>query len=323
MNKAQDKYCFLHLPLFKSCIGDFSLTASDLYTFVLLHRLRGGEDFIISSYKEIAELSKYSYPSTIRSIENLQKNKYLKIEKGKGWDKKIILRISKYKEDSEEFDNESGYLKFTYAFFDYFLSEDELIGNKSATRTALRLFYEVICSPLKSDTLEKSEKKVKYYNSANGKFKELYTSLSNMCGCSVRSIERSIRILRKKTNVLCFFRSKRKNGISYFFRGKYTKKPDEYINFFRDNFCFDKLLKYKLKDKKLKFDKKVKKDISYLYTQYRHKFDTPDIKWCEYIISKGIENSLSKKSKDDNITAPGVHAELINYLNTNVIGFNK
>lgn len=281
--------------IFKKYISDPTLVASELYTLSLLHKLSGTEDFIIASYVQVSEQSIYSYPTTARAIDNLQKKNYIEIEKGKGWEKKIILKTSIYNKGSEEYKKEP-YIKYTYRFFDFFFSSKTLYDSTSGTRAALVIFYEVINSKTKSI----------------GK-KSYLKSLSDKCYCCKRTIKRIINKL-KKDRALNFKRNS--NGFMVFWYSHgLIKEPasmGRIRNYYRDRFLLDKLLR----KKGLSYKRKTKDSIAGLITQYRQN----DVECSEKRILKGLEIGFDV-SRSGEIKV--IHKVLRNYINNTAVAFTE
>ncbi len=279
--------------IFKKYISDPTLVASELYTLSLLHKLSGTEDFIIASYVQISEQSIYSYPTTARAIDNLQKKNYIEIEKGKGWEKKIILKTSIYNKGSEEYKKEP-YIKYTYRFFDFFFSSKTLYDSTSGTRAALVIFYDVINSKTKSIG-RKSHLK----------------SLSEKCYCCKRTIKRIIDKL-KKDRALNFKRNS--NGLMVFwYKQSYMGTMGRIRNYYRDRFLLDKILR----KKGLSYKNKTTDSIAGLITQYRSK-KVEDVEGLEKRILKGLELGLDESTSGE---IKVIHSVLNNYLNNTFVAY--
>lgn len=279
--------------IFKKYISDPTLVASELYTLSLLHKLSGTEDFIIASYVQISEQSIYSYPTTARAIDNLQKKNYIEIEKGKGWEKKIILKTSIYNKGSEEYKKEP-YIKYTYRFFDFFFSSKTLYDSTSGTRAALVIFYDVINSKTKSIG-RKSHLK----------------SLSDKCYCCKRTIKRIIDKL-KKDRALNFKRNS--NGFMVFwYKQGYMGTMGRIRNYYRDRFLLDKILR----KKGLSYKNKTTDSIAGLITQYRSK-KVEDVEGLEKRILKGLELGLDESTSGE---IKVIHSVLKNYLNNTFVAY--
>lgn len=290
----------LYNSTYKRIYSDRSLSACDLLTLLLIHRLCGNRDYLFTTVTHLTEETDYNISSISRSLKNLEKERYIS-RHGE------VIRVRETECSTTEDEKEDeGSINLSTRFFDVILDKDNdfLKQQSNAVRISLKLYHIF---------------NVKLNRAYVGKIgrKSFLKSFSKDYNCSEKTVKRVlnklidnklVRLVSENLSpiILKIFSTNLLESEKRFYGKNKNNKRDR--NYYRDIFLIKGCIDCS------NISEKDLVNVSELITQYRDKFKDGE---------KDIIHIVKKFVKDNGYLIPSaIHNIIKDRINNPALVYN-